>query len=54
MIGIINTVLLSRTTMFFLVNHIKEKMHTELIGALYQENLFDSLLEEDEDLANTR
>mmetsp|Transcript_5175 Transcript_5175/g.13283 ORF Transcript_5175/g.13283 Transcript_5175/m.13283 type:complete len:223 (-) Transcript_5175:1818-2486(-) len=43
-----------KTIMYFLVNQVKENVHTELIRALYQEDLFDDLLKEDEAVAMMR
>ncbi|GBG24626.1 Dynamin [Hondaea fermentalgiana] len=43
-----------KTVMFFLVNHVKESVHTELIRELYKEELFDDLLREDDQVALTR
>uniref|UniRef100_A0A7S2S2X6 Dynamin GTPase n=1 Tax=Mucochytrium quahogii TaxID=96639 RepID=A0A7S2S2X6_9STRA len=43
-----------KTIMFFLVNHVKENLHTELIQTLYKQELFDELLREDEQVAAKR
>jgi len=43
-----------KTIMHFLVNNVKEHLHTELIRALYKEELFDELLQEDESVAQAR
>mmetsp|Transcript_4220 Transcript_4220/g.9141 ORF Transcript_4220/g.9141 Transcript_4220/m.9141 type:complete len:743 (-) Transcript_4220:98-2326(-) len=43
-----------KTIMFFLVNHVKESVHTELIRELYKDEYFDDLLREDDQVALTR
>jgi dynamin 1-like protein len=40
--------------MHFLVNHVKERIQSELVGALYKESEFDVLLEESEQIAARR
>jgi len=40
-----------KTIMHFLVNKLKESVHTELIRSLYKEDLFSNLLQEDEQIA---
>ncbi|XP_062522189.1 dynamin-1-like protein isoform X2 [Corticium candelabrum] len=43
-----------KAVMHFLVNHVKERIQSELVGALYKEAAFDELLEESEQIAVRR
>jgi len=43
-----------KTIMFFMVNASKEKIQNELVKSLYKEDLFSTLLEESDDIAQRR
>jgi len=43
-----------KTIMFFMVNASKEKIQNELVKSLYKEDLFGTLLEESDDIAQRR
>jgi len=43
-----------KTTMYFMVNASKDKIQNELVRQLYREDLFDSLFEESDDVAQRR
>lgn len=43
-----------KSVMFFLVNKSKADLQSELVRALYKEELFEDLLKENEEVANKR
>lgn len=43
-----------KAIMFFLVNHSRNNLQTELVSTLYKEDMFDDLLQEDPDVAEKR
>ena len=43
-----------KSIMAFLVNKSKANMQSELVGALYKENLIEKLLQENEEIAQKR
>jgi len=43
-----------KTIMYFMVNASKDKIQNELVRSLYKEDLFGSLLEESDDIAQRR